>query len=129
MSLLLSFFFCFRLSILFIYHVDIFGTQPKTPLQVATSLSTSSSCDKSVKIRFVAICHLQTCYNLLNQFANSLLMTSYNNQLVTSLVTTCNRPAVTSRRKPCERILISACCNKLLQDVNRLVTTFSFLAL
>ena len=29
--------------------------------QVATNLSISSSCNKSVKIRIVAICHLQTC--------------------------------------------------------------------
>ena len=56
-------------------------TQPKTPRrvascqlhrlvaicqQVATSLSISSSCNKSVKIRLVATCHLQNCYNLLN---------------------------------------------------------------
>ena len=31
--------------------------------QVATNLSISSSCNKSVKIRLVATCHLQTCYN------------------------------------------------------------------
>ena len=59
--------------------------------QIATSLSTSSSCNKSVKIRLVAICHLQTCYNLLKQLVTSLLITSYNNQLATSLLTTCNR--------------------------------------
>ena len=33
--------------------------------QVATNLSISSSCNKSVKIRLVAPCHLQTCHNLL----------------------------------------------------------------
>ena len=41
--------------------------------QVATSLSISSNCNKSVKIRLVATCHLQTCYNLLRQLATSLL--------------------------------------------------------
>ena len=35
---------------------------------------------------------------------------------------------VTSCCKPCKHILISACCNKLLQDVNRLVTACAFLA-
>ena len=34
----------------------------------------------------------------------------------------------TSCRKPCERILISACCNKLLQNVSRLVVTCVFMA-
>ena len=41
--------------------------------QIATSLSISPSCNKSVKIRLIAICHLQTCYNLLKQLATSLL--------------------------------------------------------
>ena len=48
--------------------------------------------------------------NLLLQSFRSCL----NNQLATSLSTTYNRLVVTSCRKPCERILISACCNKLL---------------
>ena len=38
--------------------------------QVATSLSISSSCNKSVKIRLVASCHLQTCYNLFETSCN-----------------------------------------------------------
>ena len=54
--------------------------------QVATSLSISSSCNKSVKIRLVENCHLQTCYNLLNK-----LQACWNNQLATSLFTTCKR--------------------------------------
>ena len=33
--------------------------------QVASTLSISSNCNKSVKIRLVATCHLQACYNLL----------------------------------------------------------------
>ena len=78
-------------------------TKPKTPQicfklsilqQVATNLSISSSCNKSVKIRLVVTCHLQTCYNLLKQLAATLWMTSFDNQLVTSLLTTCNRLVV-----------------------------------
>ena len=59
--------------------------------QVATSLSISSSCNKSVKIRLVATCHLQTCYNMFatttcnnkatcKQLATSLLTTNLDNQ-------------------------------------------------
>jgi hypothetical protein len=44
--------------------------------QVATSLLISSSCNKLVKIRLVATCHLQTCCNLLKQLAASLWLTS-----------------------------------------------------
>ena len=32
--------------------------------QIASNLSISSSCNRFVKIRLVATCHLQTCYNL-----------------------------------------------------------------
>ena len=46
--------------------------------QVATNLSISSSCNKSVKIRLVATCHFQTCYNLLKQLVASLWITSLN---------------------------------------------------
>ena len=79
--------------------------------QVATSLSISSSCNKSVEIKLVATFHLQTYYNLLKQLATSLLITNVDNQLATSLLTTCNRLVTTSCRNPCERIMISACCN------------------
>ena len=58
----------------------------------------------------------------LKQLAKSLLMTNFDNELATELSSTCCC-------KSCERILISACCNKLLQVVNRLVTTCTFLAL
>ena len=58
------------------------------------NLSISSSFNKSVKIRFVATCHLHTCYNLLKQFAASLWITSFDNQHATSLLTTCNRLVV-----------------------------------
>ena len=74
--------------------------------QDAAILSISSSCNKSVKTRLVATCHLQTC----------CLQTCNNS--VDNLQQSC--------RKPCERILISARCNKLLQDVNRIVTTCAF---
>ena len=50
-----------------------------------TILSISSGYNKSVKIRFVATLHLQTCYNLLKELAASLLIRSFDNQLATSL--------------------------------------------
>ena len=43
--------------------------QQTTCEQVATNLSISSSCNKSLKLRLAATCHLQTCYNLLKQLA------------------------------------------------------------
>ena len=80
-----------------------YTVQPKTPLtccklsvlpacfNLSTNLSISSSCNKSVKIRLVATCHLQVCYNLLKKLAASLWITSFDDQLATSLLTTCNR--------------------------------------
>ena len=56
--------------------------------RLVTNLSFSSSCNKSVKIKHVATCHLQTCYNLLKQLAPVLLITSLEDQLATSLLTT-----------------------------------------
>ena len=95
--------------------------------QVATNLSISSSCNKSVKIRLVATCHLQTSYNLLKQLVASLWITSFENQLATSLLTTCNRLVVNKlsqaiRTHPGIGLLITS----LLQDVNRLVVTCAF---
>ena len=78
--------------------------------QVATNLSISSSCNRSVKMRLVITCHLQNGYNLFKQLAASLWITSFENQLATSLLTISNRFVATSCRKPYERILISACC-------------------
>ena len=58
--------------------------------QFATSLSISSSYNKSVKIRLVAACHLQTCYNLLeitwmyNEFLQSTCSKSVDNLQHTS---------------------------------------------
>ena len=61
----------------------------------ATIWCSSSSYNKLViKIRLVATCHLQTRYNLLKQLAASLWITSFSNQLETSLLTTCNRLVV-----------------------------------
>ena len=57
-------------------------------------MSISSSCNRSVKIRLVLTCHLQTCYNLLKQLAASPWIISFDNQLETSLFTTCNRLVV-----------------------------------
>ena len=42
-------------------------------MHVAPCLSISSNCNKSVKVRLVATCHLQTCYNLLKQVPTRLL--------------------------------------------------------
>ena len=47
--------------------------------------------NKSVKIRLVTTCYLQTCYNLLKQLVASLWMTSFDNQLATSWMGTCQR--------------------------------------
>ena len=67
--------------------------------QIVNQLSISSSCNKSVKIRLVATCHLQTCYNLLKQLAASLWITRFDNQLATSLLTICKRLAVNKLSK------------------------------
>ena len=61
------------------------------------SVLTSSSYNRSVKIRLVVTCRLQTCYNLLKQLAANLWITSFDNQLATSLLTTCNRLIVNKR--------------------------------
>ena len=76
----------------------------------------------SVKIRLLAICHLQTCDNLVKQLAANLWITSFDNQLATSLLTTCNRLDVNKlsqamRTHPDIGLLITS----LLQDVNKLV--------
>ena len=62
--------------------------------EVATRLSTSSSCNKLVKVRLAATCDLETCYSLLKQLASSLWITSFENKLATSQLTTCNRLVV-----------------------------------
>ena len=96
-------------------------------LLVATNLSISSTSNKSVKIRLVATCYLQTCYNLLKQLAASLWITSFDNQLLPSLLTTCNKLVVNKlsramRMHPDIGLLMTS----LLQDVNKLVETCVF---
>ena len=58
-------------------------------------------CNKSVKIRFVATRHLQTCYNLLKQLAASLWVTSFDNKLVTNLLTTCKKIVINKLSYTC----------------------------
>ena len=65
---------------------------------------------------------------LLKQLATSLLITIYDNQFATNLLTTCNRLLTNKLSQAMRSILISACCNRLLQDVNRLVKLARFFA-
>ena len=95
--------------------------------QFATNLSISLSCNKSVKVMLNASFHLQICYNSLKQLAASLWITSFDNQLATSLLTTCNRLVVNKlsqgmQTHPDIGLLIT----NLLQDVNRPVATWAF---
>ena len=46
---------------------------------------------KSLKIGLFATCQLETWYNLLKQVVASPWKTSYDNQLATGMLTTCNR--------------------------------------
>ena len=83
--------------------------------RVTTNLSISSCCHKSVKIRLFATCHLQTCYNLLKQLAASLWITSFENQLATSQLTTFNRLVVNKlsqamRTHPDITLSLATCC-------------------
>ena len=92
-----------------------------------TNLPISSSGNKSVKIRLVATCHLQTCYNFLKQLAASLWITSFDNQLAISLLTARNRLVV--NKLPQARRMhpdIGSLVTNLLQDVNRLVVACAF---
>ena len=91
----------------------------KTSLKFYSAIS--SSCNKPVQIRLVATCHLQTFYNLLKKPVDNRFGQSTCNKSVDNLQQTCPQQAVTI--KPCEEILISACRNKLLQDVKRLMAT------
>ena len=89
------------------------------------SLVISSDCNKSLIIRFVTTCHLQICYNLLKQHAPSLWITNFDNQLATSLLTTCNGFVVNklsqaiSMRTHYDTDSLTA---SLLQDVNIFVS-------
>ena len=53
------------------------------------NLSISSICNRSVEIKLVATCHVQTWYNLLRQLVAGMRATSFDNQLATSLLKTC----------------------------------------
>ena len=99
-------------------------------MSIATNLSISSSCNKSVKIRLVIACHLQTCYNLLKQLAASLWIKNFDDQLATSLLTICNKLVVNKLSQTMRTDLyISSLITRLLQDNNRLVATWAFLTL
>ena len=62
--------------------------------RLVCNCNNSSSCNKSFKIKLVTSCHLKICQNLLEQLAASLWITSLDNQLAPSLLTTCDRLAV-----------------------------------
>ena len=111
--------------------LDLETTQLKTPqaccklsvlpacCNLSTNFSISSSCNKSVKIRLVTTCRLQTCYNLLKQLAASLWITSFDNQLATSLlglfiksVTRCQQTNVA----PCAFLAVLKCIEWTLSE-------------
>ena len=82
--------------------------------QIATSLL------RSGLLQLVICRHVTTCWSNLQQ--TSMLTTCY--KLVDKLQQTCcHKLSQVMRTHP-----IPACCNKLLQDVNRLITTWPFLA-
>ena len=54
-----------------------------------------------------ASCHLQACYNLLKQFAASLRITNFDNQLATSLLTTCNK-SVDNLQQTCRQQAVTS---------------------
>ena len=58
----------------------------------------------------VAICHSQTCYNLLKQLAASLRITRFDNQLATSLLTDTLQQNFTSRANSSWYVLVDQIC-------------------
>ena len=99
----------------------------------------NSRCPQNSKVSVTqqGVCNIARCweYNMVTTKQESkkkiilLFLSCRNdslNQLAISLLTTCNNLVVTSCRKPCKRVLISASCNKLLEDVNRLVQLAHF---
>ena len=102
-----------------------------TRQQVATRLLISLSYIKSVKIRLFATCHLQTCYNLLKQLVPSPWLTSFDNQLAASLLTTWNKLVVNKLSRAVQTHPdIGLLITSLFQvDVNRLIATRAFLAI
>ena len=96
--------------------------------QVAKNLSNSSSCNKSVKIRLVATCHLQNCYNLLKKLVASPWITSFDNQLATNLLTTCSRLFVNKLSQAMRTHSdISLSITRLLLNLKRPVANCTFL--
>ena len=81
------------------YIYTFFGVYLATDLSISCNKLVNFI--KSVKIRLVATCHLQTCYNLLKQLAASLWITSFDNQLATSLFTTWSRLAINEHDSGC----------------------------
>ena len=72
--------------------VFMWGKAPMwDPHRYCRGLLASSSWIKSVKIRLDAIWYLQTSYKLLKKLASSLWIKSLDNQLASSLLTTCSR--------------------------------------
>ena len=82
--------------------MSFLSTQPKTSQtwnkKIATSLSISSSCNKSVKISLVATCHNAGLFQLVETICNKrfeiINLQQVRWQLATSLLTTCNRLVV-----------------------------------
>ena len=64
-------------------------TLRKTSRACCNELPNLIKLQKECKIRLVTSCHLQTCYNLLKQSTASLWITSFDNLLATSRLTTC----------------------------------------
>ena len=81
------------------YIYTFFGVYLATGLSISCNKLVNFI--KSVKIRLVTTCHLQTCYNLLKQLAASLWITSFDNQLATSLLITWNRLAINEHDNGC----------------------------
>ena len=81
----------------------------------------STICNKLVnfiKIRLVTTCHLQTYNKLSKQLVGSLWITSSDNQLATSLLTTCNRLVINKlsqdmRTHPDIGLLMTRCLYRL----------------
>ena len=90
---------------------DKYATKNVTLTYKRHKIYTHQKCHRlfatSLFYRLFETCHLQTCYNLLKQLAASLWITSFDNQLATSLLTTCKR-LVVMRTHPDKHI--STCC-------------------
>ena len=100
-----------------------YSTRLKTP-QTCCKLSITPRCNKSVKIRLVTTCHLQTCYNLLKQFTASLWIISFNNQLADNLQQTCRQQAVPSHANASwYRLVVKSCC-KMSTDLVQLARSW-----